>query len=110
MVADHQSGRDQSGITEHADAPALRGALRRQEEAAKRHGLFVNCRSSARSRSAAGLLRPAAIVPDVGAIQPRNRLALDTARSSDSSGRSRLRLTSSLSTPSATSLFMEPSL
>jgi hypothetical protein len=42
MVADHQSGRDQSGITEQVRRPSFRGSTRKTKQAANRHALFVN--------------------------------------------------------------------
>jgi hypothetical protein len=41
-------------------------------------GLFIHF-SAKSDRNAARLLRPPAIVPNLGAIYPRDRLALDTA-------------------------------
>ena len=66
MVADHQSGRDQGGIIEAANG-----------QCAAKPGVWpLDCSSN---RKQARLLRPPAIVPNVSAIIPRNRLALDSA-------------------------------
>jgi len=65
MVADHQSGRDQGGIIEPANG-----------QCAANLAWPLDCSSNPKRPR---LLRPPAIVPNVSAIIPRNRLALDSA-------------------------------
>jgi hypothetical protein len=58
----------------------MRAEELQNKEARNRHGLFILYFWQAPDRNAARLLRPPAIVPNVGAIYPRNRLTIDTAR------------------------------
>jgi hypothetical protein len=79
MVADHQSGRDPGGII--GDAELTRGchAIEIDSFEAKEAAKPDAASSFILAAIATRLLRPPAIVPNVGAIYPRNRPAIDIA-------------------------------